>query len=108
MDLKKRMLRLLPYAIVLALGYYVVPALIRDTGSAMFVLLLAIPLLTLACGVVFGVRHGFELLLSITAAALFIPSIFLFYNDSAWVYTIGYGAIALAGNGIGKIFHWKR
>lgn len=68
--MKKKILALLPYVIVLAIIFYVLPLLIKDTGSGMFMLLLVIPLLTLICGVIYGVRQGFDFLLRVTATIL--------------------------------------
>ena len=106
--MKKKILALLPYVIVLAIIFYVLPLLIKDTGSGMFMLLLVIPLLTLICAVIYGVRQGFDFLLPVTATILFAPTIFIFYNRSAWVYIIAYAVIALVGNGIGRAFHKKK
>ena len=106
--MKQKLLALLPYAIVLAIIFYVLPLLIKDTGSGMFMLLLVIPLLTLICAVIYGVRQGFDFLLPVTATILFAPTIFIFYNRSAWVYIIAYAVIALVGNGIGRAFHKKK
>lgn len=105
--MKKKILALLPYAIALAIAFYVLPLLIKDTGIGMFMLLLVIPLLTFICAIIYGVRQGFDFLLMITAIILFAPTIFIFYNTSAWVYMIVYAGIALVGNGIGRIFHRK-
>ena len=102
--MKKKLLVLLPYSIILAIAFYVLPLLIKDTGSGMFILLLVIPLLTLICAVIYGVRQGFDFLLPLTAVILFVPTIFIFYNASAWVYIIAYAVITLVGNGIGSIF----
>lgn len=68
--MKKKILVLLPYVIVLAIIFYVLPLLIKDTGSGMFMLLLVIPLLTLFCAVIYGVRQGFDFLLPVTATIL--------------------------------------
>lgn len=106
--MKKKLLALLPYAITLAIAFYVLPLLIKDTGMGMFMLLLVIPLLTFICAVVYGVRHGFDFLLPIAAVILFAPTIFIFYNASAWVYIIAYPVITLVGNGIGRAFHKKK
>ena len=105
--MKKKFFGLIPYAAVLALNYYVVPLLIRDTGSAIFVLLMGIPLITFLCAVGYGARRGFDGLLPVAAAVLFVPTLFLYYNASAWIYTVVYAAVALAGNGIGRIFYKK-
>lgn len=106
--MKKKLLALMPYAIVLVVIFYVLPLLIRDTGLAMFIMLFVIPFLTFVCAVIYGVRQGFDFLLPIIAAILFAPSIFIFYNTSAWIYIVAYAVIALAGNGIGRIFYKKR
>lgn len=105
--MKKRLLALLPYVIILAIAFYVLPLLIIDTGSAMFMLLLIIPLLTFICSVIFGVRQGFDFLLMIAVIILFAPTIF-YYNMSAWIYIIAYAVIALVGNGIGRVFHKRK
>ncbi len=106
--MKKKLLALLPYAIALAIIYYVLPLLIKDTGIGMFMLLLVIPLLTFICAVIYGVRQRFDFLLPLTVAVLFVPTIFIFYNASAWVFIIAYAVIALVGNGIGRAFHKKK
>lgn len=106
--MKKRLLALIPYVIALAINFYVLPFLIQDTGSGMFVMLIVIPVLTFICAVIYGVRQGFDLLLPIIATILFAPTIFIFYNSSAWIYIIAYAIIALVGNGIGRIFYKKR
>lgn len=103
--MKKRLLTLLPYVIILAIAFYVLPLLIKDTGSGMFMLLLVIPLLTLICAVIYGVRQRFDFLLPLTTAILFSPTILIFYNASAWAYILAYAVIAIIGNGIGRAFH---
>ena len=106
--MKKILLALLPYVIVLAIIFYVLPLLIKDTGIGMFMLLLAIPLLTLICAIIYGVRQGFDFLFPLTVAVLFAPTIFIFYNRSAWVYIIAYAVIALVGNGVGRAFQKRK
>lgn len=106
--MKKKLSALLPYVIVLAIIFYVLPLLIKDTGIGMLMLLLVIPLLTFICALIHGVRQGFDFLLPLATAVLFAPTIFIFYNASAWVYIIAYAVIALVGNGIGRAFHKKK
>ena len=106
--MKKKLLELLPYAAALAAAFYLLPCLMRDTGAAMVMMLCVIPLTAFFTAVLYGVRRGFDLLLPAAAMLLFAPTVFLFYNDTAWPYVFVYGAIALAGNGAGRIFHGKR
>lgn len=106
--MKKRLLTLLPYAIVLAADHYLLPCLMSDTGIAMVLMLCVMPSITLICSLVYGVRHGFDFLLPGMAMILFIPTIFIFYNETAWGYVILYGILSIAGIGIGRFFCKKR
>ena len=106
--MKKKLLALIPYAIVLAINFYLLPLFVNNTGMAMLLMLCVIPMITFICALIYGVRQGFGYLLPTTATILFAPTIFIYYNSSAWVYIIAYAVIALAGNGIGRIFYKKR
>jgi len=105
MLLKTTVKNAIPYALFLALDYYALPLLIQNTGTAMVLLLVVVPLLCLICSIVYGIKQGFHLLYAVMAALLFVPSIFVYYNTSAWVYILIYGVVALIGNGIGCIFY---
>lgn len=94
-----------PYLVVNIIGFYLLPIVIKDTGSAMAVMLLGSPLICLINSAVYGIKNSFNLLYSLIVALLFAPTIFIFYNSSAWIYIVGYGIIALVGNFIGKLFH---
>ena len=73
----------------------------------MLMMLIIMPVLTFVCTVIYGMRHGFDFILPILAIILFTPTIFIFYNLSAWIYIVIYAVIAFIGNGIGKIFYKK-
>ena len=77
--------------------YYVLPVLIEDTGSAMFILLAVVPLIVFVNSFLCGRRHNFQWVLVALAMVLFVPSIFMYYNPTALVYTFWYGVIAAAG-----------
>ena len=80
------------------IDFYVIPSFIKDTGSAMIVMLMIIPLIGLLASVFYGIRNGFDFWYILIVAIMFTPSIFIFYNSSAWVYVVGYTVIALLGN----------
>ncbi len=88
--------------------FYLFPLFIQDTTSAMMVLLVAIPLSCFMISYFYGSKHGFVWFYFIAVAVLFIPTIYIFYNETAWIYTIIYGVIALVGNLIGKIVSKNR
>ncbi len=97
-----RFKKLFPYSAAVASYFYLLPLLGRDTGSFILILIFAVPLLCLLTGLIFGARHGTDLLYPLIVGILFIPSIFLYYNTTAWVYIILYAMIALLGNVLGS------
>lgn len=105
--MKKKMTLFIPYAVVLGLDFYIFPCLIKDTGSAMFMLLCVIPLIAFICSVVYGIRQGFDGVMPVAAVILFLPTIFIYYNTTAYVYVFIYGIITFVGNGIGRLFYKK-
>ena len=92
--LKKNMV----FYLLLLIDFYIIPWVIKDTGGAMIVMLVIIPLICLITSVFYGIRNGFDFLYILSVAIIFTPSIFIFYNSSAWVYAVGYAVIALFGN----------
>ena len=101
----KALKNMLPYLVVTLMDFYLLPLLIKDTGSAMMILLVVVPLICFVCSMLYGAKNSFHWLYAMTVAILFIPTIFIFYNSSAWVYIVGYSLIALIGNVIGMIIY---
>jgi len=106
--MKKKFVPLIPYFIVFLVDFYVLPFLMKDTGAAMLFMLCIMPLAAFVSAVIYGVHNGFCVILPVAAGILFIPSIFIYYNVSAWSYAVVYAIIVFAGNGIGRIFYRKR
>ena len=94
--------------LITALSFYVLPLLIKDTGSAMVLLLVLIPAICLVCALLCGWMEGFFWPYAVIVAVLFIPTMFLYYNSSAVVYILAYGVIALVGNLLGSLPARKR
>lgn len=86
------------FYILLVIDFYVIPWFIKDTGSAMIVMLGIIPMVCFVTSMMYGIRNGFDFWYVFIVAILFIPSIFIFYNSSAWIYVVVYAGIALLGN----------
>ena len=99
--MKRKLVVPILYVVAVVINFYVCPLAIRDTGSAIFMLLFMMPLITFGCSVLYGILQGFEKFLSVIVAVLFTPTLFIFYNESAWVYIVAYAVVAIAGNGIG-------
>lgn len=83
---------------LLMLDFYIIPWFIKDTGSAMIVMLIIIPFICLATSSFYGIKNGFDYCYILIVAIIFTPSILIFYDASAWVYIVGYTGIALLGN----------
>ena len=105
--MNKKLLFLIPYAIAMGMVFYLLPLLIFDTGLAMIFMLFIIPCLVFICSAIYGIRHGFNLFIALVTIVLFIPTVFIFYNLSAWIYIVIYPVLSLVGNGIGNIFYKK-
>ena len=86
------------FYLLLLIDFYIVPWFIKDTGSAMIIMLMIIPLICLVTSIFYGIRNGFDFWYILIVAIIFMPSIFMFYNSTAWVYIVGYTVIALLGN----------
>ena len=98
----------LPYVLLLLLDFYLLPVWIRDTGSAILMLLCIIPIGCFIGSVLYGFRRGIGLYYPLLVAALFVPSLFLYYNISAWVYLVVYGILAFLGEALGSFLSAKR
>ena len=106
--MKAKLLNMLPYLIVLSVDFYLLPVAAQNTGAAMLLMLCVMPLVALVIGVAYGLRRGFSIWLAVIALLLFIPTIFIYYNASAWVYPLFYALLVLVGNLIGRLFYMKR
>lgn len=106
--MKKKLWTLAPYLVLLGIDFYLLPLLIRGTGMAILLMLCVMPLIALVSAVIYGVRNGFSILLPALAFLLFLPTVFIYYNSSAWVYAVFYALLVLGGNGLGRIFYQKR
>ena len=87
--------------IVIAMMYYFIPLyLVKDTGSGIFLLLMAIPIIVFLISLIFAIKNGFKWYFSIIVGLLWFPIVFIL-NDSASSYIIIYGAISFIGQLIG-------
>ena len=96
---------MIPYLIVNIIAFYLFPLAIKDTGSAIAIMLLGIPLICLLTAIVYGAKNSFNFFYPLIVAILFTPTIFIFYNSTACVYITGYGITALVGNFVGKLLY---
>lgn len=99
--------KMLPYLAVIIFSFYVLPLLIQDTGSGMSILLFGIPMICLIVSFTYGIKNLFNWLFPLLVMLLFVPTMFIFYNESASIYILAYGIISIIGNFIGSLFSKK-
>lgn len=92
----------LPYLLLMLLNFTLLPLLIRNTGMAMVMMLVGMPLITLIIAAAHARKAGAVTAFALVTGLLFLPAIFLFFNESAWIYCPAYALIALLGGGLGK------
>ena len=77
--------------------------------SLVFLILLVIlPLLAMVFGAWDGVKEGFSLLWLLAPFACFLAPMFLFLNDSALIYGVGYSILGFVAHGVGALIHARR
>lgn len=86
----------------LLINYYLLPILMIDTGTGMFILLFLMPALTLVLSYGYGRNFGFNLVYSVLVTILFLPTIWIHYNGSAMIYLYINGILSLLGQALGK------
>ncbi len=93
--------KMLPYLIINAIVFYLTPFMIKDTGSGMLILLIGFPVICFIVALIYGIKNSFNWIYSLLVMLLFVPTIFIFYNESATIYILAYGIISAFGNFLG-------
>ena len=93
------------YILVMLAFYVAVPLLCRDTGSAIFTLLCLLPVILFILSLIYVKMNGFKWYLSLAVALLWVPTVFIYYNESAMIYALIYGVISFAGQGVGFLMN---
>lgn len=103
--MQKRFENTMFYLIVTVVFYYGLPILFAVMRVPLFNLLPAIDIcVALAVNFFFGKRHGGDWLMPLESAAAFVPAIYMFYNETAWVFVPVIAIAALFSLFIGTVF----
>jgi drug/metabolite transporter (DMT)-like permease len=90
--------------IIYVLAYIGLPLIIKLTQEltdAMFAILLIIyPILTFVVSAIFS-KKSFDFISGLIPAIIFLVTLIIFLNESAWVYCVGYFLFAILGNYLG-------
>ena len=94
---------MVPFLAGILATFYLMPLFMKNTAGAMMVLLFAMPVLCLGISFAYGRRRGFHWIYPLAVSLCFLPSIWIFYNESALIYAAVYGALALLGSFLGGL-----
>lgn len=94
--------KMVPYILTAAASFYLLPLIGKSTGSFMIVLLIILPLICFVTSCVYGFKNGWNVIFPIVIGILFIFAIIIYFNITAWVYSVGYSMISAVGVFIGK------
>lgn len=104
--MKQILKKIVVYTGILAIVFYLIPIATKmETPKELIITLLIVanPIVCMGTAAVFGVKHGFKWYFLMLAPLLFIPSMYIFYNDSAFIYVVVYMVFSAAGMGIGCV-----
>lgn len=97
--------RMLPYLFLTGLGFYLLPHVKMVNGMGL--MLFALPVVVFSCALVFGLRNQFHwtyFIYPVMVAIIFIPTVLIYYNYTAYFYIVIFGVIALVGSFVGRLF----
>ncbi len=102
----KKYLKEIVILIIQLLAFYIMPLFAGPIDAMGMVLLLI--LLTFALSVVLGSisKQKIKYLYPVATALLFIPSVFIYYNETAMVQALWYLVVSVVGMGIGSLIRW--
>ena len=101
----KRYLKEIIILIIQLLVFYILPLFAgpADTMGLVVLLILCTFILPLILGIISN--NNIRFLYPIVISILFIPSVFIYYNDSALIYTLWFIVDAYIGIFIGSLIH---
>lgn len=102
-NMKKNIIPFIVILVAILMDFYLLPSFIIDTGSGMYLLLIIIPIIDFICSTIFGIIYSFKIYFPFLVAMLFVPAVYIFFNDSAYIYVFGYGIVSFVGTAIGSI-----
>ena len=100
---KEELKKLIVLIILQLLTFYLLPLFMKTTGPMGLVLIIVI--ITFMFSLILGVSltSGLKFLYPVLVAVVFLPSVYLFYNDSALIHTVWYFVISLVGLLLGTL-----
>lgn len=93
------------FAVPVALAFYLLPMISKDSAYSTAVLKIVLPILSATVSLLFGICYGKDLSVAAAIILMLFPSVFFYYDSSSCIYIIAYGAIATIFALAGAHFH---
>lgn len=98
----KKLLHMSPYLLIILVANLTLVSLIKDTGMAIILLLIALPLLIFLTSYYYGKNQkNISVSYNIITGLLFVPAMVIYLNKTAIIYVVMYMVVSLFGNIIG-------
>lgn len=94
------------YFFILFIMFYILPILSSDKDFSISCLLLIYPLSVFILSICDTVANKFRWYFSLVVGIIFFPTIFIYYNESAYVYLMIYFLISIVGQISGLIIRY--
>lgn len=95
----------LVYLLLSIITFYLLPIIIPDFKPGL--LMLIFPIISFVLTFIHTLKNGFLIWLPIAVIIIFIPSMFIFYNYTAWGYIPIYACVMFLGGLFGHLIHRK-
>lgn len=102
------LLPVLPYLVMTAVIFFVVPMLEPNSNYFQFFMLLIIPGYCLIAGFVYGLKNGIVWFYPLFISIIFLPLVFSTINMKVVIYGCIYGCVSFAGMFLGNFFKKKK
>lgn len=100
--------KMIPYLIIYSISVYVLPLFGSSTGSYILILLFLLPTVSFVLSYLYAMNNKRNFLFSLFVGLIFIPSVYVYYNSSAYFYVGFYAVVSGVGNIIGSIVTAKK
>lgn len=102
--------------VLVAVAFFVVPLVImvltpepyQSTSALIGALFVVFPAIVIILAVWDGLAEGFSLLWLLAPSVVFLPPMFIFFNESALIYGMAYSVVGVLANGIASLAHKGR
>ncbi|MBQ8371250.1 MAG: hypothetical protein IJY35_14855 [Clostridia bacterium] len=98
----QKYLRILPFLAVTAADFWLIPLFMNET-NVMLLVLCVMPFVCFVTSYVCGLVCSFQPMYLFGVEMLFLPTVWVYYNESAMVYMLVYAVIAALGCAVGAL-----